>query len=150
MIQKESWGLVGQGLGWLLGSIPTILNFIPTQSQQDMYCKTAFKKYSACWVIEAICICVFSIWYTGMSYLVSLNPMLFKIWHKLGLLSTFDTRECHISYPWIPYFSKILHMMGVLSTLYLCICVVVYFTFDTWECHIWYLWIPCFSLVGSF
>ena len=33
---------VGQGLGWQqLGSIPTILNYIPTQSQQDMYCKTA-------------------------------------------------------------------------------------------------------------
>ena len=25
-----------------------------------------------------LCLCVFYIWYTGMSYLISLNPMLFK------------------------------------------------------------------------
>ena len=37
-------------------------------------------------------ICVFNIWYTGMSYLIALNPMLLK------------------------------NMFGLLSTLYLCIC----------------------------
>ena len=60
---------------------------------------------------------------------------------------TFDTRECHIRYPWIPCFSKNLHMLGLLSTLYLHICLFVYFTFDTQECHIWYPWIPCFSKI---
>ena len=47
----------------------------------------AFQKYGTCWVYQALCIfeylcflciCIFQIWYTGMSYLISLNPMLLK------------------------------------------------------------------------
>ena len=36
-VLDKSWGVVGRGLGWrLLGSIPTMSNFIPTQSQQEV------------------------------------------------------------------------------------------------------------------
>ena len=51
----------------------------------DILKSHAFKKYSTCWVFQALCICVnayfcisvFHILYTGMSYIISMNPMLF-------------------------------------------------------------------------
>ena len=66
-----------------------------------------------------LCICVFHIWYMGMSYLISLNPMLLKNIAHVGSFKHF-------------------------VFVYLPICVFLYFTFDIRECHIWYPWIPCF------
>ena len=65
-----------------------------------------------------LCICVFYIWYTGMSYLISLNPMLFKNIAHVGSFKHF-------------------------VFVYLRICIFEYFTFYTLKYHVWYPWILC-------
>ena len=102
----------------------------------------AFKKYSTCWVFQALCICVFAylcifvfyIWYTRMSYLISLNPMLLKNIAHLGTVwiteTTFFSRvgfaHSNVELTWHPNISfkqytyyALLMIMG----LHLCWCL---------------------------
>ena len=67
-------------------------------------------------VFAYLCICVFHIWYTGMSYLISLNPMLFKNIAHVGSFMHFV-----IVYLWICEFhiwSKCFDCMSAMRELW--------------------------------
>ena len=108
-----------------------------------------------------MCICVFYIWYTGMSYLISLNPMLLKniahvgsfkhfvfVYLRIYVFMYLCICVLNIWYMGMSYlislnlmlFKNIANVGSFKHFLfvYLCICVFVYFTFDTRAYHIWY------------